>query len=292
MVLKGLTDKATIRVSSPVLLRRFFRALLGYGAIGVIGLFFFIPWFWLVSSSLKTADRMFDLPPQWIPNPAQWSNYVTAVTTLPFFLYLKNSLVICSLVVIGRLISCSLVAYSFSQIRWPGRDQVFILVLATMMLPFQVTMIPLYVTFSRLNLIDTIVPLVLPAFFGNAFFIFLLRQFFLTIPHELTEAAMLDGATHFDIFTRIILPLSKPALATVALFSFLWTFTEYLGPLIYLIHEQNWTLTLGLRGYLGQHTAMWSSLLAASVLFTLPIIILFFFMQKTFIEGIATTGLR
>jgi multiple sugar transport system permease protein len=272
--------------------KRYFTVFMGYLGVVVVGLFFFIPWVWLLSSSLKTADHIFDLPPAWIPNPAELSNYVNAITNIPFFMYMKNTVLICALVVIGRLFSCSLVAYGFSQVRWPGRDKVFILVLATMMLPFQVTMIPLYVIFSHLNLIDTIIPLILPAFFGNAFFIFLLRQFFMTIPRELIEAALLDGANHFNIYTQIVIPLSKPALSTLALFSFLWTYTDYMAPLIYLIHEPNWTLTLGLRGFLSQHTASWGPLLAACVLFTIPVVILFFFTQKTFIEGIVTTGLR
>jgi multiple sugar transport system permease protein len=272
--------------------KRYFDSFMGYLGVLVIGLFFFIPWFWLLSSSLKTADHIFDLPPTWIPNPAQLSNYVNAVTNIPFFLYMKNTVLICALVVIGRLFSCSLVAYGFSQVRWPGRDKVFILVLATMMLPFQVTMIPLYVIFSHLNLIDTIIPLVLPSFFGNAFFIFLLRQFFMTIPRELVEAALLDGANHFNIYTQIVIPLSKPALSTLALFSFLWTYTDYMAPLVYLIHQPKWTLTLGLRGFLSQHTASWGPLLAACALFTIPVVVLFFFTQKTFIEGIVTTGLR
>ncbi len=224
----------------------------------LVGSFFFLPWLWLLSSSLKTLDQIFIQPPQWIPKPIDWSNFSKAITYIPFFQYMANTLVICAFVVVGRVISCSLVAYGFSRIRWPGRDFVFVLVLATMMLPFQVSMIPLYVIFSRVHLVNTIVPLVLPAFFGDAFFIFLLRQFFLSIPHELQEAAIIDGANHFDIYWRVILPLARPALITLVIFSFLWTYTDFQGPLIYLTSPQKWTLSLGLRGYFSVHGAQWS----------------------------------
>jgi multiple sugar transport system permease protein len=265
---------------------------LKYLMVIVMGLFYFLPWLWLLSSSLKSLDQIFIQPPQWIPNPVMWSNFYQAVTYIPFFLYLKNTLLICILVVTGRVISCSLVAYGFSQINWPGRNVVFVFVLATMMLPYQVTMIPMYILWSKAKLVNTFLPLVLPAFFGDAFFIFLLRQFFLGIPHELREAALIDGASHFNIYTRIVMPLSKPALATVIVFSFLWTYTDFQGPLIYLQSPEIWTLSLGLRGYFEAHGAQWSLLMAASLIFTLPVVIIFFFAQKTFIEGIVTTGLR
>ena len=264
----------------------------GIVLIILVGSFFFVPWLWLLSSSLKTLDQIFVQPPQWIPKPVDWNNFYKAITYIPFFQYMENTLVICAFVVIGRVISCSLVAYGFSRIRWPGRDVLFVFVLATMMLPFQVSMIPLYVIFSRVKLVNTIVPLVLPAFFGDAFFIFLLRQFFLSIPRELQEAAIIDGANHFDIYWRVILPLARPALITLVIFSFLWTYTDFQGPLIYLTSPEKWTLSLGLRGYFSVHGAQWSLLMAASLLFTLPVLILFFFAQRSFIEGIVTTGLR
>lgn len=266
------------------------KSMAGYIAICGIGLFFFLPWVWLVSASLKAPADIFDQA--WIPRSVEWNNYVRAVTYIPYLRYLQNTLVICGLVVVGRVVSCSMVAYGFSHVRWPWRDGIFALVLATMMLPFQVTMIPLYVIFQRLGWIGTILPLTVPAFFGDAFFIFLLRQFFLSIPVELREAAVIDGATHRAVFVRIVLPLAKPALATIVLFSFLWTYTDFQAPLLYLPHPETWTLSLGLRGYLGAHGGEWSLLMAASVLFSLPVILLFFLAQRTFIEGISTTGLR
>jgi multiple sugar transport system permease protein len=225
-----------------------------------------------------------------------WINYYYGVTYINFFRYLGNTLIITFAVIAGRLISCSVVAYSISHIRWPGRNILFAIVLATMMLPAQVTMIPVFIIFTRLGWINTFLPLTVPAFFGDAFFIFLLRQFFLTIPKELTDAARLDGATHWDIFWRVVMPLSKPALATVIAFSFIWTFTDFQGPLIYLKDRDLWTLSLGMRGYLqrygaGGGTAM-GAMMAAATLYTLPMIIIFFVAQKTFIQGVVTSGLK
>jgi multiple sugar transport system permease protein len=268
------------------------RSVAAYAAVGVVGLAFLAPWLWLLTTSFKAQEHIFDWPPQWIPSPWVWSNYVSAVTTIPFFRYTANTLIICALVVVGRLISCSLVAYAFSRVRWPGRDALFLLVLSTMMLPFQVTMVPLYVIFTRIGWVNTFLPLTVPAFFGDAFFIFLLRQFFLTIPFDLSDAAKLDGASEFRIYSQIILPLAKPALATLAIFSFLWTYVDFLGPLIYLTDEQTWTLSIGLTQFLGTYRQDWGGLMAASALFTIPVIALFFFTQRYFIQGIATTGLK
>jgi multiple sugar transport system permease protein len=258
----------------------------------VVGLLFFVPWLWLLTTSFKVQEHIFDWPPQWIPKPWTFSNYRSAVTTIPFFRYTANTLIICGLVVVGRLISCSLVAYAFARVHWWGRDALFLVVLSTMMLPFQVTMVPLYVVFTRLHWINTFLPLTVPAFFGDAFFIFLLRQFFLTIPFDLSDAARLDGAGEFRIYRQIILPLAKPALATLAIFSFLWTYIDFLGPLIYLTDERTWTLSIGLTQFLGTYRQDWGGLMAASALFTIPVILLFFFTQRYFIQGIVTTGLK
>ena len=283
---------ATRRASTSAKRHALVTRTVGFVVMIAVGLFFFLPWLWLVSSSLKTSQDIFAQPPQWIPSTIEWQNYVNAVTYVPFFKYATNTLLICAGVVLGRMISCSLVAYGFSKVNWPGRDKVFLLVLMTLMLPFQVTMIPLFVIFRNLGMIDTPLPLILPAFFGDAFFIFLLRQFFMRLPTELSEAARIDGANHFDIYWRVVLPLSGPALSTLVVFSFLWTYTDFQGPLVYLSSEDSWTLSLGLRGYLGAHGGEWSLLMAASVLFTVPVIVLFFVAQRAFIHGIATTGLR
>jgi len=263
-----------------------------YSGVIVVGLLFLFPFVWLVLTSLKTDREIFAFPPTWYPHTIRWANYGDAVSYIPFVHYLWNTIVICAGNAIGIVLSCSLTAYAFARLRWPGRDAVFVLVLATMMLPFQVTMIPLYVVFRVLGWINTFAPLIVPAFFGNAFSIFLFRQFFLTIPFELTDAGRIDGCNELRLYWNIVLPLSKSAIATVALLTILNNWTDFLGPLIYLNDQSQWTLSLGLMQFLGQHSAAWGPLMAASVIFTLPLIVLFFFTQKTFVQGIATTGLK
>ncbi|MCX7765204.1 MAG: carbohydrate ABC transporter permease [Candidatus Sumerlaeia bacterium] len=246
----------------------------------------------MLSSSLKDIKQIFLFPPRWLPEPIHWHNYLDAVTFIPFIRYFFNTLVICCGTIVGNVLSASLVAYSFSILRWRWRDSLFALVLASMLLPPQVTMIPVYVIFRHLRMIDTFLPLIIPSFFGAPFFIFLLRQFFLGIPNELTEAARIDGCSEFQIYARIILPLSIPALAAVVLFSFMWSWTDFLGPLIYLQDQAKFTLSLGLQQFQSSHSVEWGMLMAASTIITLPIIILFFFAQKTFVQGIITTGLK
>ena len=218
---------------------------------------------------------------------------LTPIEPILFFTYLRNTLIVCVLGVIGVVLSSSLVAYGFSRIRWPGRDVLFIMTLATMMIPFPVTMIPLYGVFRKLHWIGSLKPLWVPAFFGSAFSIFLLRQFFLTIPEELSDAARIDGCSELGIYWRIILPLSKPALAVVALFHFLYAWNDFLGPLIYLTKQSSFTLSLGLQFYQSQHGGSeWHLLMAAATIIILPIIVLFFFTQKFFIRGITMTGIK
>jgi multiple sugar transport system permease protein len=227
-----------------------------------------------------------------------WENYVNAITrasrpglNVTFFTYLKNSLIIALFAIIGTLISCTPVAYAFARIPFQGRDTLFIFVLATMMLPFQVTMIPLFKLFNEtLGWGDTFLPLIVPTFFANAWDIFLLRQFFRTIPVEMSDAARVDGANEWQIFTRIIIPLSIPVISTIAVFTFLWAWNDFTGPLIYLQSHQNYTMALGLQDFQGQREVLWNQLMAASVIFTVPIIIAFFFLQKQFIQGIKLTG--
>lgn len=268
------------------------RATASHAALWALGLLFFLPFYWLVMTSLKSDTEVFAMPPVWVPQTLLWGNFLRAVHYVPFFLYLKNTVVICVLSVIGTLFSSSLVAYSFARIRWPGRDVLFLVLLATMMLPGQVTMIPVFAIFRSLGWIDTIKPLVVPSFLGSAFFIFMLRQFFMTIPLELSDAARIDGCTEWGIYQRIILPLSRPALATVGLFTFIGAWNDFNGPLIYLNDESKATLSLGLQQFVSQHGAEWSLLMAASTLMTIPIILIFFFAQRTFVEGITLTGVK
>lgn len=260
-----------------------------------VGLLFLIPWLWLLSTSLKSAEQILEVPPRWIPNPFTWINYYYGVTSIDFFRYLGNTLIICGLVVVGRVFSCSVVAYALSHINWPGRRLLFPLVLATLLLPTQVTIIPLFIIFSRLGWVNTFLPLTVPAFFGDAFFIFLLRQFFLGIPRDLTDAARLDGASHLHIYWQIVMPLARPALATLIAFTFVWTFTDFQAPLIYLKDRDLWTLSLGMQGFTqryGVNPSALGAMMAAAVLYALPMVLIFFVAQKSFIRGIVTTGLK
>ncbi|MCG3199859.1 MAG: hypothetical protein GHCLOJNM_04387 [bacterium] len=223
----------------------------------------------------------------------RWRNYAEAVSKIPFWLYARNTLWLCALCVIGVTTSSAIVAYGFSRIQWPGRDIVFLIVLATMMIPFPVTMVPLYSLFKQLGLIGTMAPLWLPAFFGNAFFIFLLRQFFRSIPQDLTDAARIDGCRELRIFWSVICPLSTSALTVVAIFQFIETWNDFLGPFIYLMDQKQFTLALGLQFFQSQHGGTdWHQLMAASTLVATPVIVLFFLAQKTFIEGISMTGMK
>jgi multiple sugar transport system permease protein len=275
--------------------RKILRKIGSYVAVIFVSSLYLFPWVWLLLTSVKTPQQIVEIPPTWIPRPVMWSNYAIGVTHINFFLYLRNTLIICAANVIGTTISCSLVAYSLSHIDWPLREPLFAIIISTMMVPFQVTMIPLYVIFTKLGWVNTMYPLTVPSFFGSAFFIFLLRQFFMTIPRELTDAARLDGCSSFGIYWRIVMPLAKPALATLIAFTFIWTYNDFQGPLIYLIDSKLWTLALGLRGFANQYgdvTTFLGAMMAAATLYTLPMIILFFAAQRTLIQGIVTTGFK
>lgn len=257
-----------------------------------IGFFFVLPLFWMVSTSLKANRQIFIFPPQWIPNPLIWRNYPDVFDYAPFFLYFKNTAIIEVACITGIFVSCSLVAYGFARLNAPGKNFLFILMLSTMMLPYQVWMIPLYVLFTRIGWVNTFYPLTIPAFFGSPLYIFLLRQFFMTIPKELEDAARIDGCSYFRIYWQIILPLTKPALATVVIFTFMGVWNDFLGPLLYLQDPEKYTLAIGLQVFLTQHGADWGLLMAASTMVVLPVIIIFFFTQKQFIQGIVLTGLK
>lgn len=278
-----------MRSGSP---RKLLRALAAHAVLLAIGLLFGLPFYWLIATSLKPDRQIFQMPPVWIPSPPQWGNYPHALTYIPFFQYTGNTVTLCLLNVTGTLLSCSLVAYSLAKIRWTGRDLVFYSLIATMILPGQVTLIPTFAIFKWLGWIGSYKPLFIPSFFGSAFFIFLLRQFFLTIPNELSDAARIDGCSEFGIYGRIVLPLSRPALATVALFTFMGTWNDFLGPLLYLTDERTYTLSMGLQFFVSQHGAEWGMLMAASTVMTLPIVVLFFAAQRVFIQGVTLSGIK
>ena len=248
---------------------------------------FVFPMLWMLSTSLKPIDQTMAFPPRWIPHPAKWGNYLEAVRYIPFFRYTLNTLIVCGLSMVGAVCSNALVAYSFARLKWPGRDLLFGLTLATMMVPFPVVMVPLYSVFRELGWIGTLRPLWVPAFFASAFNIFLLRQFFLRVPANLAEAAALDGAGELRIFWQVYVPLARPALAVIALFQFIGSWNDFLGPLLYLTDQNTFTLSLGLQFYQSQHGGtQWHLLMAAATLTVIPVIVLFFFTQRTFLTGL------
>ncbi|HWD39020.1 MAG TPA: carbohydrate ABC transporter permease [Fimbriimonas sp.] len=269
-------------------------------ALVVLSLVFFLPLLWMVSTSLKTTPETVVTPPEWVPHQLIWKNYPDAVMYgskelgyIPFLVYARNTLIITILCVIGTVISNGVVAYAFARLKWPGRDFFFGVTLATMMIPFPVLMVPTFTLFKWLAWVGTFRPLWAPAFFGSAFSIFLLRQFYRTIPMELSEAAKIDGASELSIFLDVIVPLARPALTVTALFAFMGTWNDFLGPLIYLVDQHTFTLSLGLAAYQSQHGGTsWNLLMAATCLVILPVIVVFFFAQKVFIQGIATSGIK
>ncbi len=272
------------------------RRLLGLTAIHatllVMAALWLFPFLWMALSSFKTADETFHKQ-TFLPLVWDFNNYPQALTYIPYLRYTFNTFVISGANVVGTLLSCTPPAYALARLRWPGRDFLFFIVLSTMLLPYPVTIIPLYVIFSNLGLVNTFWPLIIPGFFGNAFYIFLLRQFFRGIPAELNDAGLVDGASELKIFLRIILPLSGPVIAVVALLTFLANFTDFFGPLLYLQGDNSlWTLSLGLRDFLSAHFIAWGPLMAASVMFMLPVVLLFLVAQRTFVQGIALTGIK
>jgi ABC-type glycerol-3-phosphate transport system permease component len=263
-----------------------------YVALVVLSLVFIAPFVWMVSTSLKTGPASIAVPPQWIPDPFVFSNYPTALQKINFPIALRNTLIYAIPAVVGTVASCSLVAYGFARIQWPGRDIVFVVLLGTMMLPGQVTFIPLYVIFAKLGWVGTFLPLIIPTFLGNPFFIFLLRQFFLAIPAEMSDAARIDGAGELRILVRVIVPLSWPALITVGLFTFIDKWTDFFGPLIYLQDPSLQPLSLALQTFQSAHKTDWPLSMAASVAITLPLVVIYFLAQRKFIEGITLTGIK
>lgn len=263
-----------------------------YLVLCIVGLFFFAPFLWLISTSLKSDAEVFSYPPKWFPSEIRWQNYVDAFKAIPYLQYIQNSLTTTFFAVFGNILSAPLVAYAFSKLKWKGRDKLFLLVLATMMLPFQITMIPLYSVYVKLGWINTYLPLVLPDFFGKAYFVFMMRQFFNNIPDDILEAGRIDGASEFRIYWQLILPLARSAVVTVALFAFVWSWTDFLGPLIYLTEPSKWTISLGLSQFTTSYGFLWSQLMAASAIFIIPMVIFFFFMQKFFMEGVSTSGIK
>ena len=271
--------------------------LVSYGSVGSIylilllgAMLIFFPFAWTISTSLKTEQQTLEYPPTWIPDPVQVENYPDALTARPFDRYYLNTAIITVFSVIGQVFSSAVVAYGFARFRFPGRNVLFLIVLSTLMIPFHMLIIPRFILFKYLGWLDTFLPLIIPNFFGGAFSIFLLRQYFLTIPLDLDEAAKMDGANSFQRFIRIILPLARPALGAVAVFEFMSSWNDFLSPLIYLSSERNYTVSLGLAAFRNDYFTAWHLYMAAAAVAMLAPLAVFFIAQKYFISGVALTG--
>ncbi len=273
---------------------RYVGQLLSYSVILSVGAFVSVPFIWMLSASLKDESQIFASPPIWIPNPIHWNNYPEALALLPFDTFFKNTLIVTGGSLIGEVLSCSLVAYGFARLRFPLKGPLFICVLATILLPVYAIAIPRFILFRNLGWTNTLLPLTIPAFFGgSAFFIFLFRQFFMTIPFELEDAARIDGASTLRCYAQIILPMSKPVLGAVAIFSFVFHWNDFFFPLIYLNTQGNYTLSIGLNMLrVSQGGMRWNYLMAVSCVILLPCLLLFFFFQRIFIQGVVFTGIK
>jgi len=261
----------------------------------LLGAFFMlIPLFWMISTSLKRDGDVFLIPIQWIPTPILWNNYPAALVFQPFWRYFGNSIYVTILSLLGAVFTASLVAFAFARLRAPGKDFLFMLLLSTLMLPGEVTLVPIYLLFRNIGWLDTYLPLIVPSWFGgSAFYIFLLRQFFMTLPTELDDAAKIDGANLFSIYARILMPLAKPALASVAIFSFFSSWNNFQGALIYLNDIEKYTIPVGLRLYLSTiQNNHWNYLMAATLVSIIPPVLIFFTSQRYFVEGAVLTGVK
>ena len=265
-----------------------------YAVLVFGGIVIMIPFFWMITTALKAQGNLYLYPPQWIPNPVMWSNFREVWEEVPFATFTKHTAIIGALEMIGTLLSCSFSAYGFARLRAPGRDVIFIAILATMMLPGAVTLVPLYILFNELGWINSILPLVVPSFFGAPFYIFLLRQFYLSIPKDIEESGRMDGASAFRIWWDLMLPLTKPALATVAVFTFFATYNDFWGPLIYLNDESKQTIAVGLSYFTGSKNVgpQMHLLMAMTLMATIPTLVMFIFAQRYFVQSIVTSGIK
>ena len=264
-----------------------------YAVLVAGSLFCIVPLVWMVRSSLMTPVEIFMVPVKWVPDKMMWSNYRKVFEVLPFFTYYRNSLFIAALVVAGSMLTSSVCAYGLARIKWKGRNVVFACIISSMMLPVAVTLIPTFLMWRTIGITDSFIPLIVPAWFGGgAFYIFLLRQFYLGIPKDFDEAAYLDGASHIQIFTKIILPITKPALAVVGMFAFLNSWNDFLSPLVYLNSEKKYTVALGLQLFTGSYRGEWNLMMAAACLVLAPVVIVFAIGQKYLVEGVTMSGVK
>lgn len=274
--------------------QRWLTSAVRHGILILVTIAFMLPFYWMVISALKSKADVFSVPVQWFPTTIHWENFVEAINYpgFPFFLFLWNSIFYAGTVTIGTVLSCALVGYGFARLRFPGRDFLFIITVSTLMIPTIVTFIPTFILFKSVGLLGSYAPLILPSFFGSGFFIFMMRQFFLSLPGELADAARVDGAGEFRIFWQIMLPLVRPALIVMAVFTFLWTWHEFFQPLIYLSDSNQYPLSLGLFAFRTRRLTEWNLMMAGATLTTLPLVVIFFVAQRYFLEGIKMTGIK
>ncbi len=273
---------------------KLFNKILGLLIVGGGGLVMMLPFVWLISSSFKAANKIYVFPPQLIPEPFRWQNYYEVFSAVPVLLYAQNTLIITIFATIGTVFSTILAGYAFGRLNFKGRDTIFSLLLATLMLPYVVTMIPIYVMFSKVGWVNTLLPLIVPSFFGEAFFIFLLRQFFRTIPMELEDAARIDGASRLRVLFQIMVPLARPAVVVVTIQTVLDNWNAFMQPLIFLTKRNVWTLALGLNSLQRFETGRdWTHyMMVLGVFMVVPVIIMYFLAQREFIQGIVLTGMK
>ena len=271
-----------------------FQRWLGFLIVGGGGLVMVLPFVWLITSSFKAANKIYTFPPQFIPDPFRWQNYIEVFTAVPVLRYAQNTIIITVFATIGTVLCTILAGYAFARLRFKGRDFVFSMLLATLMLPYVVTMIPIYVMFSKVGWVNTLLPLIVPSFFGDAFFIFLLRQFFRTIPAELEDAARIDGASRLRILFQIMVPLARPAVIVVTIQSVLDNWNAFMQPLIFLTKRSVWTLALGLNSLQRFETGRdWTHyMMVLGVFMVVPVVIMYFLAQREFIQGIVLTGMK
>lgn len=272
------------------------KKLIGKGVIYTIlimgSILFLFPIFWMISTALKTRAEVITYPIQWLPKKPQWGNFVDAVKAFPILRYIANTLFLVVVNVIGTVLSCTLVAYGFSRLKWRGRDVWFMVLLGTMMMPGVCTMIPSFIMYKNFGWVDTYLPLIVPSFTASAGNVFLIRQFFTTIPNELSESAKIDGANHLRIYAQIIMPLCSPVVVMIAVSTFMWVWNDFQGPLLYLSDNNLYTVTYGLRTFQSKNGSDWSMLMAAALAISVPTVALFLSCQKYFVEGIVLSGLK
>lgn len=285
-------DNAITSARQSKIARQLAEVALKYAVLILFTFIFMTPFYWMFATALKSDAQLFTIPPAWAPNPPQFANFARVFEEVPFSRFIINSVVLVVWNVVGQVTATAMVAYGFARLRFPGRNVLFLVLLATLMVPRQVTLVPQFILFAKLGWIDTYLPLILPAFGGSPFLIFLVRQYMMTIPHDLDEAATIDGATRWQILGQIILPLTVPALILVTVFTFTDVWNDFMGPLIYLNTPAKFTVSLGLSFFQGAKETSWHLLMAGSLMAMLPPVILFLLTQKRLLGGLATTGLK